>query len=88
MVDSEHKHILGKLKPDITFLLIVNISKALERLKKRKIRNRYDKFSKKFYVDVQKYFIKIAKKNKKRYFILDNSTDTRDIEKVILGKIK
>ena len=87
LVDSVHKHILGKLKPDITFLLIVNISKALERLKKRKIRNRYDKFSKKFYVDVQKYFIKIAKKNKKRYFILDNSTDTRDIEKVILGKI-
>tara|TARA_Y100000590_G_scaffold460395_1_gene619577 strand:- start:2367 stop:3014 length:648 start_codon:yes stop_codon:yes gene_type:complete len=87
LVDSVHKYILGKLKPDITFLLKVNISKALDRLKKRKIINRYDKFSKKFYVNVQKYFIKIAKKNKKRYFILDNSTDSRDIEKVILKKI-
>ena len=86
LVDSVHKHILESIKPDLTFILKVNISKALERLKKRKKKNRYDKFSKYFYIKAQKAFIKIAKKNKKRYFVLDNSKDSKEVEKVILNK--
>ena len=70
----------------MTFVLRVNISKALQRLKKRKKKNRYDKFSKNFYIKVQNAFIKIAKKNKKRYFIIDNSSDSRETEKIILRK--
>ena len=86
LVDSVHKYILGDIKPDLTFILKVNITKALQRLNKRKKKNRYDKFSKNFYIKVQNAFIKIAKKNKKRYFILDNSKDSQDIEKIILNK--
>ena len=86
MVDSVHKYILGSIKPDMTFVLRVNISKALQRLKKRKKKNRYDKFSKNFYIKVQNAFIKIAKKNKKRYFIIDNSSDSKVTEKIILRK--
>ena len=37
-VDLVHKYILGKIKPDMTFILKVNISKALQRLKKRTIK--------------------------------------------------
>ena len=83
LVDSVHKYILGNIKPDITFILKVNISKALNRLKKRKKKNRYDKFSKKFYYNVQKAFIKIAKKNKNKYFIIDNNNDNAFAEKAI-----
>jgi len=61
-VDLIHKQILGNLKPDLTFLLKIKISKALQRLKERKKKNRYDKFSKSFYIKVQNAFIKIAKK--------------------------
>ena len=86
LVDSVHKYILGSIKPDLTFILKVNISKALERLKKRKKKNRYDKFSKYFYIKAQKAFIKIAKKNKTRYFVLDNSKDSEETEKSILNK--
>ena len=86
MVDIIHKHILGKIKPDLTFILKVNISKALKRLKKRKKKNRYDKFSKKFYIKAQNAFIKIGKKNRKRYFILDNSKDTKETEYIIWDK--
>jgi len=86
LVDSVHKHILESIKPDLTFILKVNISKALERLKKRKKKNRYDKFSKSFYIKAQNAFIKIAKKNKKRYFVLDNSKDSKEVEKIILNK--
>ena len=83
-IDNIHKQILGKIKPDITFVLKVNINKALQRLKKRKIKNRYDKFSKKFYNKAQKAFIRIAKKNKKKYYILDNSENDKKIAKNIL----
>ena len=88
LVNSVHKYILGKIQPDLTFILTVNINKAMQRLKQRKVKNRYDKFSKNFYSKVQKAFIKISKKNKKRYFLLDNSKDSNDIEKVILKKFK
>ena len=90
-IDSIHKKILGKIKPDITFLLKVNINKALKRLKKRKKKNRYDKFSKNFYIKAQKSFIKIAKKNKRTHVILDSSSDGPELEnqilKIILKKI-
>ena len=86
LVDSIHKYILGNIKPDLTFVLKVNISKAFKRLKKRKKKNRYDKFSKYFYIKAQKAFIKIARNNKTRYFILDNSKDSGETEKIILNK--
>jgi len=86
LVDSVHKYILGNIKPDLTFILKVNISVALRRLKKRKRKNRYDKLSKDFYVTAQNAFIKIAKKNKKKYSILDNSKDSDEIERVILKR--
>ena len=65
-IDNLHKHILNGLKPDFTFILTVNIKKAMNRIKKRKNKNRYDKFSSNFYTKVQKAFIKISKKNKKK----------------------
>jgi len=86
LVNFIHKYVLGKIKPNLTFVLKVKIKKAFERLKKRKKKNRYDKFTKEFYSKVQKAFIKISKKNKKRYVILDNSEDSNEIEKKIYNK--
>ena len=86
LVDSIHKYILKGLKPDLTFILKVNISKALLRLKNRRKKNRYDKFSKNFYSRVQKAFMNISKRNKKRYFVVDNTIDSNKTEKIILNK--
>ena len=86
LVNSVHKYILDNIKPDLTFILKVGISKALLRLNKRKKKNRYDKFSKNFYINVQKAFLKIAKMDKKRYFIVDNSKDSAQTENIILNK--
>ena len=77
---------MGRIKPDLTFILKVSTSVALRRLKKRKRKNRYDKFPRDFYVKAQNAFINLAKRNKKRCFILDNSRDTAEIEEVILKK--
>ena len=81
-----HKYILKNLKPDLTFILTVNLSKAMQRLRKRKKKNRYDKFSVNFYKKAQNSFIRLARKNKKRYFVVDNSNDSPEIEKIILNK--
>jgi len=86
LVDSVHKFILGGMKPDLTFVLKANISKALERLNKRKKKNRYDKFSRNFYQRVQKAFIKISKSNKRRYLLVDTSKDDDTAEKIIFNK--
>tara|TARA_B100000029_G_C17511879_1_gene936587 strand:- start:698 stop:1345 length:648 start_codon:yes stop_codon:yes gene_type:complete len=85
-VDVIHKNILGNIKPDLTFILKVNIAKSKKRLNKRKRKNRYDKFSSSFYNKVQKSFIKISKTNKKKYILLDNSKDSLDAEKIIFKK--
>ena len=85
LIDSVHKHILKGIKPDLTFILKVNISVAMKRIKRRKNKNRYDKFSKNFYSKVQKAFIKISKINK-RYIVLDNSKDTNYTENLIFNK--
>ncbi len=86
LIDTVHKYILGNIKPDLTFILKVNVSKALSRLNKRKVKNRYDKFSKHFYTQVQKAFINIAKKNKKRCILLDSSKDNDEVENIIYKK--
>tara|TARA_Y100000590_G_C15607188_1_gene972409 strand:+ start:172 stop:819 length:648 start_codon:yes stop_codon:yes gene_type:complete len=83
MINLIHNYILKGIKPNLTFILKVKIEKALKRLNKRKNKNRYDKFSKKFYVKVQNSFIKIAKSNKRRYVILDNTQDNNKIESII-----
>ncbi len=84
-IDNIHKQILSGIKADITFVLKANIDMALKRLKKRKIKNRYDKFSKRFYNKAQNAFVRIAQKNKRKYCILDNSKNDKNIEKVILN---
>ena len=86
LVDTIHKYILDNIKPDLTFILKVKISKSRKRLKERKKKNRYDKFSTSFYNKVQKSFIKISKTNKKKYVVLDNSQDSLDTEKIIFKK--
>jgi len=86
LVDTVHKYILGNIKPDLTFILKASVSRAMKRLEKRKKRNRYDKFSKNFYNRVQKAFLKIAKSDKNKYIIIDNSLDRLETEKLIFKK--
>ena len=60
----------------------ITVKIAFLRLKKRRHKNRYDKFSKKFYVKAQNSFLKIAK-NKNNYFVFDSSHNNNELEKKI-----
>jgi Thymidylate kinase len=80
--------LLGKLRPNFTFLSIVNKKNMIKRLKLRKNKNKYDKFDYNFYNKVQKGFLKIASKNKSKYLILDtNKDDLKTIEDKLINKI-
>ena len=65
-INSLNKIVLKDIKPTHIFLHTVSISNMNKRLKSRKNNNRYDKFDKKFYNRVQKGFIKMLKRKKKR----------------------
>ena len=86
LIDFIHKHILHGIKPDLTIILKVSSKSASKRLIKRKSKNRYDNFSKQFYIQAQKSFLKIAK-NKKKYLIFDSSLNTADLENIIYNKV-
>ncbi len=86
-IDYIHKFILRGVKPDITFILKVSLKSSKIRLKKRKTKNRYDKFAQSFYLKAQKSFLSIAKR-KKNYFILNSSQNNKDLENKIFNIIK
>ena len=86
LVNFIHNKILEKIMPDLTFILKVNLNKAMKRIKSRKNNNRYDRFPISFYKKVQNSFLKIGRSNKKKYIILDNSRDNKDIEMIIFEK--
>ena len=87
LINNIHKHILKDIRPNLTFVLRVSLNKSIHRLKKRKIKNRYDKFKKSFYLKAQRAFLSIAK-NKKNYYIFDSSFDDSILEQKIFKLIK
>ena len=82
-IKNIHKTILRNIKPDITFILKVKKKSFLSRLKKRKVKNRYDNFPVNFYLKAQKAFLKIAN-NSKNHIVLDSSRNTPELEKKII----
>ena len=83
-----NNYLLKNFKVDFTFLNIVDRKNMLKRLKLRKTLNRYDSFNNKFYLKVQKGFLKIAKKNKKKYKIINSNLDIKNNQKKVLEIIK
>tara|TARA_A100001015_G_scaffold304104_1_gene394792 strand:- start:914 stop:1534 length:621 start_codon:yes stop_codon:yes gene_type:complete len=80
--------LLGNIKPNFTFLSVVNKQNMLKRLKSRKNNNKYDNFKYNFYTRVQKGFLKIALTNRSKYLILDSNKDSlKIIENKLIKKI-
>ena len=87
LIVNLNQFILKNIKPDFTFLHIVNKKNMKMRLKKRANKNRYDKFHINFYNKVQNGFIKIAK-NKKNYLSINSNNEISYNKNIILKKIK
>ena len=85
---SINKYLLKNFKVDHTFLNIVNTTNMNKRLKLRRSLNRYDKFTNKFYKNVQKGFLKLASKNRKKYKIIDSNLNIKNNEELVIQYIK
>ena len=87
LINIINEYLLKGIKIDFTFLNIVSKKNMIKRLKLRKSLNRYDKFNNSFYQKVQNGFIKLAKKNKKKYLIVDSNLDISKNKSLIIKKI-
>ena len=88
IIQKLNSFILKSFKIDFTFLNIVNKANMHKRLKLRKNLNRYDKFKSTFYDKVQKGYIKIAKKNAKKYQIINSNLNIETNKLLIVNKIE
>jgi len=79
--------LLKDIKANFTFLNLVNQKNMKKRLSERKKLNRYDQFKNIFYKNVQDGFLKIIKKNTKKYMKIDSNFSISENEKKILNKI-
>jgi len=86
-IQNINNHLLRDIKIDFTFLNTVNLLNMKRRLRLRKNLNRYDKFNSKFYKKVQNGFIKLLKKNPKKYIKINSNLDIDLNESIILNKI-
>ena len=86
-IKNINNFLLKDISVDFTFLNTVNLKNMKARLMKRKNLNRYDKFNFNFYEKVQEGFIKIYKKNPKKYIKVNSNLDINHNKKIILAKI-
>ena len=80
-----HKNILNNFLPHKTFLFQLSTKLIISRLKKRKLKNKYDKLSKKFHDQVNQGYKIIY--NKKRFINIDASKPINQIHKNIISHI-
>jgi dTMP kinase len=88
LIEEINNYLLRDIKIDFTFLNIVNKVNMQKRLSKRKNLNRYDKFNFNFYKKVQEGFLKILKKNPKKYLKVDSNQSILDNKRIILKKVE
>jgi len=82
-----NKSLLKNIKVGFTFLNIVDPKNLQKRLKKRKSLNRYDRFKISFFNKVQNGFLKLSKKQKNKYQLINSNLEIKENEKLILSKI-
>ena len=88
LINLINNYLLKNFKINFTFLNIVNKKNMISRLKLRKSLNRYDKFNNRFYEKVQKGFLNLVKKNKKKYMIINSNLDIKHNQNKIIQTIK
>ena len=87
LIEALNKYLLKNIKVNFTFLNIVNKKNLQKRLKQRKSLNRYDKFKMSFYNKVQNGFLKLSKRQKNKYQLINSNLEIHKNEKLILNRI-
>ena len=86
LINYLNNFLLKGLSISHTFLLTID-KKNLKKRLNLKNKNRYDSFNIKFYSNVQNGYIKLYRKNLKKYTLIDANLHKNINEKIILNKI-
>ena len=87
LIEALNKYLLRNIKVSFTFLNTVNKKNLQKRLIQRKTLNRYDRFKISFYNKVQNGFIKLSKKQRNKYQLINSNLEINKNEKLILTQI-
>ena len=87
LIETLNEYLLNNIKVSFTFLNTVNKKNLQKRLIQRKTLNRYDKFKISFYNKVQNGFIKLSKKQRNKYQLINSNLEINKNEKLILTQI-
>ena len=87
IINLINNYLMKGIRVRYTFLNIVSIKNLKKRLNKRKNLNKYDRFNRIFYNQVQKGFISLANK-KSKYLIVNSNNDINYNKKMIINKIE
>ena len=85
------KPLIKNFEPDLTILLDISPIKAIERIKKRKNKNKYDKKNLSFFYNVRNSYNKLAKNNsriKKLNALNDKNILAEKIKNLIIDLLK
>ena len=83
IVRQLNKFAVGDCIPDITFLLDVDLETARSRMKGPRRPDRMEQESNEFYERVREGYLKLAKSERDRFFLIDGSPSADEIEKEI-----
>lgn len=79
----------GGVKPDLTFLIDIDIKTASARRQKSgKEHDRIEKKKRDYYLKVSEGFRKIARKESSRFRIIDGSLPAEEVHKLVLTQLK
>ena len=87
VINKLNDFILNNKKIHFTFLMLVSKKNLKKRLKLRKRLNRYDRFKLSFYNKVQNGYLKLSKREKNKFLIINSDNDLKYNEKIIMKKI-
>ena len=82
-----HKLLLKNFLPNKTFLFLLSPKEIIQRLKKRKLSNKYDKLSLEFHDKVNKGYKKLSKNNK-RFHLINADNSIKNIHNEIINVLK
>lgn len=88
IIQAIQKLAIGDIKPDITFLIDVDVDLAFNRIKARSDNNRYEKMDRQFHKKIREGFLEIAKNNKKRIVIINGEQEATKIHEEIIKILK
>ena len=87
-IDKLREFTIGKIQPDLTLLLDVDLETSAKRVAQRGSQDRFENEKLEFYTRVREGYLAIARQHANRVAIIDSTCSPEQVQSVIVSKIK